>query len=218
MTKSIVDKLVHKAEVLASIIVERSSVNYFVENLVLMMPSLAMNFSDRAWYTTIIDMKQFFPTLNPAFEASLIKQSEVEAEHLVYANACFLFLSVVCSGLKVTGELSSSDDAAVAAAADERTVLDDERISLPDSLLGESRLFEFVCNAPLAVVYMNNLTHDTNCSSEVRELSGLLNDVAVRFFSRLSKKNLDLIESAIFEKCTVQVETFFIAVFDPEVL
>jgi len=192
-------RLVDKAESLAAI-TSVTSLDNFIANLVVMFPVVNMCFSERAWYTTIVDMKQFFPTVSPAFEASLIQQAEVEPIHLVYANTCLTFLAVLCRGFNLTPVASLDDEA--------RTVLDEERISLPSELITHEKLFALVVNTPLAVVYMQHLVKDKNCSTEIADLECRLSGVAVRFFSHLSKKNLDVIEHAIFEKCTSQ-DTYY---------
>jgi len=149
----------------------------------------------------VLDQSQYFPELTDSFQCSLIQQSEVEPSNLILANQTYLLLSSLCQGFSL--EQTSESES--------KTVLDEERVNLPDVFLKNSRLMSLLVEGPLLVVYMQNLVLDKNSSPDVVRLEENLTAVATTFFSRLSKRTLDLVEKEIFAKCGRQADYYSLA-------
>ena len=185
--------LVQKAKSLATLL-SKTETSVFIESLKTMIPEVERNLSEQAWYKIVFDQRQFFESVTDGLESSLIQQAEIEPANLVLANRALVLLSVLCQGFGV--DLSADLEG--------KTVLDEERISLPEGLLESADLVDLICEVPFVVVYMENLVLDRNCGADIVRLQTLLSDTATRFFSRLSKRNLDLLEAKLFEKCADQ--------------
>ena len=94
-----------------------------------MMPQVEASLSEKAWYKVVLDQSQYFPELTDSFQCSLIQQSEVEPSNLILANQTYLLLSSLCQGFSL--EQTSESES--------KTVLDEERVNLPDVFLKNSR-------------------------------------------------------------------------------
>ena len=125
------EKIVNQAKALVKTITgsNKEALIDIIEKMLPLEEVGAQNLSEKAWYRIVFDHSQFYPSITDSFQSSFIQQSEVEPANLILPNQTYLFLSALCEGFGV--ELATSDN--------ERTVIDEERLCLPDAFLKSSR-------------------------------------------------------------------------------
>ena len=147
------NRLAAKACALTKILVEQKSDSLLIDFIKSLIPQLNNgNMSELAWFRIVFDQNQFFTTVTDSFESALIQQAEVEPCHLQSANSAYILLSVLCQGFGV--DIPAEE-------LEARTVLDEERLVLPASILEDAR-----CRQSLKQIQMTSVADPFNFDTD----------------------------------------------------
>jgi len=185
--------VVNKATELAKLVNRQSNeeVNAFFTSLI---PDVNEKFSEVVWYPIVFHQNLFYESCSERLEESLFQQTRAEAKDLINPNISFLIISTL-------SQLYNFSDIQL---EEEKTVCEDERITIPDAVL-QGCILDRLLQSTISIVYMQNMILDTNSSQDMKNLENKLTSTATCLFSKLSKRNLDQVEMKLFEKCKTDV-------------